>query len=74
MLKHLAIRDIDRQDIARIYDRLGNIPLLPISYMQLCENYSVGRCHAAIWTDRHWNASRGLRQSALAIDTSQMRN
>lgn len=47
MLKHLAIRDIDRQDIARIYDRLGNTPSV------------AHQLHATLRKLFRWAVSRG---------------
>lgn len=47
MLKHLAIRDIDRQDIARVYDRRGNTPSV------------AHRLHATLRKLFRWAVSRG---------------
>lgn len=47
MLKHLPIRDIDRQDVARIYDRLANTPSV------------AHQLHATLRKLFRWAVSRG---------------
>lgn len=47
MLRHLPIRDIDRQDIARIYDRLANTPSV------------AHQLHATLRKLFRWAVSRG---------------
>lgn len=47
MLRHLSIRDVDRQDIARIYDRLANTPSV------------AHQLHATLRKMFRWAVSRG---------------